>query len=61
MGASGGRRRYRWGLRRERERDPARAEMFSDAVIAIVLTLMAVGLLRFRPERAGAGARVAGL
>jgi len=42
----------RWGLRNEAARDTSRIEAFSDAVIAIMLTLLAIELLRFDPERA---------
>lgn len=42
---------YEFGHRREKERDASRVEAFSDAVIAIVLTLMAVELLQLSPQR----------
>jgi uncharacterized membrane protein len=41
---------YRYGRRSEMARDASRVEAFSDAVIAIVLTLMAVELLQFAPQ-----------
>lgn len=43
---------YRYARDREMARDASRVEAFSDAVIAIVLTLMAVELLQFGPARA---------
>lgn len=43
--------RYRYGRDREMARDASRVEAFSDAVIAIVLTLMAVDLLQLGPAR----------
>ncbi|WFE67503.1 TMEM175 family protein [Micromonospora sp. WMMD714] len=42
---------YEFGRWREKERDASRVEAFSDAVIAIVLTLMAVELLQLSPQR----------
>jgi len=42
----------RWSLRREAARDTARIEAFSDAVIAIMLTLLAIELLDFDLARA---------
>lgn len=42
---------YRFGLRREMSRDASRVEAFSDAVIAIALTLMAIELLQLGPDR----------
>ncbi len=41
---------YRFGRGNEMARDASRVEAFSDAVIAIVLTLMAVELLSFSPN-----------
>lgn len=41
---------YRFGRGSEMARDASRVEAFSDAVIAIVLTLMAVELLAFDPD-----------
>lgn len=43
---------YRFGRQSEMSRDASRVEAFSDAVIAIVLTLMAVELLQLGPARA---------
>jgi len=45
-------RTIRWSLRNEAARDTSRIEAFSDAVIAIMLTLLAIELLRFDPGRA---------
>ena len=42
---------YEFGHQREKERDASRVEASSDAVIAIVLTLMAVELLQLSPQR----------
>ena len=42
----------RWGLGHETARDTTRIEAFSDAVIAIMLTLLAVELLQFNVENA---------
>ncbi|ATO14461.1 DUF1211 domain-containing membrane protein [Micromonospora sp. WMMA2032] len=44
---------YRFGRSSEMARDASRVEAFSDAVIAIVLTLMAVELLQFGPDAPG--------
>ena len=44
-----------WTLGRERTRDSERVETFSDAVIAIVLTLMAVELFSVLPTQSGEG------
>jgi uncharacterized membrane protein len=44
---AGGAARTRWGLRHEAARDTNRIEAFSDAVIAIMLTLLAIELLQF--------------
>ena len=41
----------RWNLRNEAARDTARIEAFSDSVIAIMLTLLALELLRFDTGR----------
>ncbi len=46
------RQRPRWSLRNEAARDTARIEAFSDAVIAIMLTLLAIELLRFDVDKA---------
>jgi TMEM175 potassium channel family protein len=43
---------FRWGLGHEAARDTTRIEAFSDAVIAIMLTLLAVELLQFNVEDA---------
>ena len=43
--------RSRWNLRNEAARDTNRIEAFSDAVIAIMLTLLALELLRFDADR----------
>ena len=51
MGGVVGEEEYEFGHRREKERDASRVEAFSDAVIAIVLTLMAVDLLQLSPQR----------
>ncbi|MBM7075761.1 DUF1211 domain-containing protein [Micromonospora sp. MMS20-R1-14] len=50
-GGVGDEEEYEFGHRREKERDASRVEAFSDAVIAIVLTLMAVELLQLSPQR----------
>ncbi|GAA4562388.1 TMEM175 family protein [Micromonospora coerulea] len=42
---------YQYGLRSEMARDASRVEAFSDAVIAIVLTLMAFELLQLGPQQ----------
>ncbi|WUI05018.1 TMEM175 family protein [Micromonospora sp. NBC_00421] len=42
---------YEFGRWTEKERDASRVEAFSDAVIAIVLTLMSVELLQLSPQR----------
>jgi uncharacterized membrane protein len=50
------RRNSRWSVGRERQRGTERLEAFSDAVIAIMLTLLSLQLLEFDPraiERAG--------
>jgi uncharacterized membrane protein len=44
--------RPRWSLRNEAARDTVRIEAFSDAVIAIMLTLLAVELLHFDAAKA---------
>ncbi|MGK5674009.1 TMEM175 family protein, partial [Micromonospora sp. URMC 106] len=46
---------YRYGRDREMARDASRVEAFSDAVIAIVLTLMAVELLQLGEVPSGRG------
>lgn len=46
-GSHAERRGSRWSLRNEAARDTGRIEAFSDAVIAIMLTLLALELLRF--------------
>jgi uncharacterized membrane protein len=44
-----------WTVGRERERDSERVEAFSDAVIAIIMTLMSVELLQLPSDLAGEG------
>ena len=50
---------YRFARSSEIARDASRVEAFSDAVIAIVLTLMAVELLQFGPDGRGLPAALA--
>ncbi|WP_262272179.1 MULTISPECIES: TMEM175 family protein [Microvirga] len=51
-GGAPGRPVTRWGPGREASRGTGRVEAFSDAVIAIMLTLLAVELLKFDPAAA---------
>ncbi|MEU7797639.1 TMEM175 family protein [Micromonospora arborensis] len=49
--AGAGDNRYRYGRGREKARDAARVETFSDGVFGVVLTVMAVELLQSGPAR----------
>ncbi|MFE9189201.1 TMEM175 family protein [Micromonospora sp. NPDC007208] len=48
---AGGESEYRYGRGREKTRDAARVETFSDGVFGVVLTVMAVELLQTGPAR----------